>query len=238
VARQDRRGVRDEVVRCEVKTTTHRLELAIKLLEKCIELVKKKEELSAKEFKDFVEPLFDSFEKVHAEYTRAFAGYRTRLAKGEESLSDIAAAIESDNILTAGQRINTLELAKFNPSSSARQLIEAIRDYLLDPSESVMLNADGVYPIGGQIFRRSLAGELRAIENEEWHYFFDRQGTGLMEPICELVEAQVVKHGSLSAYKKSKAIDSLDSVTLRMQKAYQRASGAYAQLRARLLSPR
>jgi hypothetical protein len=63
------------------------IELVLKLIEKCIELVKRREEVTAKLFDNFVNPAFHDFDLVHRNYLDSFKHYREMLMDTEPELN-------------------------------------------------------------------------------------------------------------------------------------------------------
>jgi hypothetical protein len=61
------------------------LDLILTLIDRLIALVKKGEELNRKMFDDFVQPAFQSFDMVHADYIDSLTCYSARL--GDTTLS-------------------------------------------------------------------------------------------------------------------------------------------------------
>lgn len=54
------------------------LDLVLRLLDRLIELAKRKEEVNRAAFSNFVQPLFQAFEAVHGDYVDSLVGYRRR----------------------------------------------------------------------------------------------------------------------------------------------------------------
>lgn len=52
------------------------IDIILKLIDRCISLIKQKEEVDRSLFIDFVKPIQDDFDRVHGNYMNSFKKYR------------------------------------------------------------------------------------------------------------------------------------------------------------------
>ena len=79
------------------------LDLFLKLIEKFVDLQKRREETNKALFKDLILPAFSDFEIVHKDYVESFKRYRDLIETTEEPLSDkhvVLRLIQKDSLFT------------------------------------------------------------------------------------------------------------------------------------------
>jgi hypothetical protein len=109
------------------------LDLVDKLLDRCIQLAKRKEEEHRALFEDFVEPAYATFEAVHNDYLETFRVYRRMLADGSVRLTKdhpIFDKLREDSLFSQGKRakLEVLQPLQTHPEMGA--FITAISCYL------------------------------------------------------------------------------------------------------------
>lgn len=62
------------------------LELFLKLIDRCIDLAKRRENTNKRFYTDFIAPAFSDFEAVHKNYMDTFLEYREILSNGKSRL--------------------------------------------------------------------------------------------------------------------------------------------------------
>lgn len=108
------------------------LTLVDKLIDRCIDLVKHKQEVNRSLFSDFVEPAYIQFEIVHNDYLETFRSYRGKLKDGNESLAKLIDKIKEDNLFSENQRHKLYALAK--PADPlVGKFVRGIYCYLTNP---------------------------------------------------------------------------------------------------------
>src|SRR5690242_16457465 len=83
------------------------LDTVLKLIDRCIDLVKRREQVNRDLFNDFVEPAFADFKAVHRDYVESFRRYRTMISDEAIPLTrqhPIFQAIQSDNLYSQDLR--------------------------------------------------------------------------------------------------------------------------------------
>jgi hypothetical protein len=115
------------------------LDLALKLIDYLVALAKKHGEVNRATFDDFVEPTFQTFEKVHADYIESLTRYSERLGDMKYRMDwdhPVFRDIEMDSLKSGHLR---KKLADFNASKSPPKLqmfLNAIHFYLRGLSAS------------------------------------------------------------------------------------------------------
>ena len=87
----------------------------IDLLELARSLVSRKAELDKSHFEQFIEPVWDSFVRVHQDYKKSFREYAQVVFRENFSTEDLLERIRSDSINTADIRIELSKLIKYLP---------------------------------------------------------------------------------------------------------------------------
>lgn len=109
------------------------LDLILKLIDRCISLVKRREEIHRALFSDFVTPAFADFEAVHKGYIESFRKYRENLAAPDTPLglsNPVFEQIQIDNLFSASDRAKLWELERFIDDPVLGDFILAIIRYI------------------------------------------------------------------------------------------------------------
>jgi hypothetical protein len=108
------------------------LDLLLKLVDRIIDLAKRREEEAKAYYVNFVEPAFDSFEALHKNYILRFQGYRNYLQQ-IPSLYDtdpLFHTLKWDAVFDGHLDSQVRELPVPEDPSSGREFILAIKSYL------------------------------------------------------------------------------------------------------------
>lgn len=123
------------------------LNLILTLIDRCIALGKRKEELNRQLFNDFVEPAFSDFETVHINYIETFHKYRESIKMSDDFLNPkkFLEQVRVDNLFSASERAKLWELEKLVADSVFGKFMLLIIRYLrFDPDwEPVIEAAEG-----------------------------------------------------------------------------------------------
>src|SRR5947209_8466029 len=109
------------------------ISVLLSLVDRLIDLVKKRSELDRGLFEDFVDPAFRTFEGVHTDYIESLTRYRDRLADKSFNMDlnhPVFRDIEFDSLKSEHLRV---KLSDFKPSDSSpklRQFLTTIDFYL------------------------------------------------------------------------------------------------------------
>jgi hypothetical protein len=121
------------------------IDLLDKLLDRCIQLVQRNENLDKRLFQEYVEPIFSDFEKVHQVYLDTFRQYRAVLKESTlpfTTAHPIFDSIGEDIVFTAGQRSKVWELITKEDDSLFSEFTLSLFQYLMD-REEVDASIDG-----------------------------------------------------------------------------------------------
>jgi len=138
------------------------VELVDKLIDRCIQLLKHKEEMSRRLWSDFVEPAYAEFEALHNSYLDTFKGYRDKLKNEKEPLPKLIDKIKEDNLFSENQRSKLRVLIQLSRDPMVGQFVDGIYEYLSNPYDFIP-QADGLKWRKGQRWRTTLLGTLELI---------------------------------------------------------------------------
>ena len=197
------------------------LDLILKLIDRCIELAKRREETSKARYAQLVAPIFDSFEVVHTDYLDSFKRYRD-LIKGTELPLNLAHPIldeiSTDTLFSESIRVKLNELADSESEAWLKGLISAIHDYLecaaLEP-----INPREKFP---HILAR--------------HPLL-RVTCGVRMSLAEALR-DGFKNGVSVRKRKSEALKTLNAVLAILQRNYKRVNYEHEKLRRKLMAPK
>jgi hypothetical protein len=109
------------------------LELFLKLIDRFIDLAKRREEVNRRFYTDFIAPAFSNFEAVHKNYIDTFLEYREMLLDGKSKLDSNHPVIElivRDSLFSDNLRSKLTELIRVESNPSTQRFISAISVYL------------------------------------------------------------------------------------------------------------
>ncbi len=145
------------------------VDLILKLIDKCIELAKRREEVTADLFENFVQPAFQDFEAVHTNYIKSFQCYRNMLidpAVPINPLHPIFSALSEDALFSMDLRARVRALKPLQEDPLLGAFIGSMFRYLdtaaVDPAVGYETEADHQY-LPGNMLRDSYENGLRAL---------------------------------------------------------------------------
>jgi hypothetical protein len=109
------------------------MDLIDKLIDRCIQLVKHKQEMDRNLLANFIDPIYSSFEEIHREYLTSFRGYRQLLKDSNQTLSLVIDRIKEDRLFNEGQRQKLYFLSNFSTDKAFGSFIDKIHEYLVNP---------------------------------------------------------------------------------------------------------
>jgi hypothetical protein len=120
-------------------------DLVDKLIDRCISLVKHRQEQNRKLFTDFVEPAYAQFEVVHNEYIENFRNYRAELVSGNWSLPTLVDNIRKDSLFSEHQRSKFRSYALLMPPDPlVSKFVGGVFTYLHNPDSFILGEPDEV----------------------------------------------------------------------------------------------
>lgn len=109
------------------------LDLVLKLIEKCVDLAKRREKVSAELYKNFVAPAFKDFEAVHKNYLDSFRRYRALLSDTRiqfDSSHPIFAELREDSLFSHNLRVKLRVLRLLRNDPIFGSLLRVMFEYL------------------------------------------------------------------------------------------------------------
>jgi len=190
------------------------IDLLDKLVDRCIQLAKRGEEVSRSLFDEFVEPVYLQFETVHSAYLESFRRYRS-VIKNTENLdtdaSDLLDQIRTDSLFTADQRERIRVFLAVSGSPLVGDFVSSIQGYL-DRNLSDLVGSNGSGDTG-----------LSVAFSNVWR-----------QSLLEVIQRIMAKALS-DEEKRDKCILELDRIVAELQESHATVSAAYTQLRHKLL---
>jgi hypothetical protein len=186
------------------------LDLFLKLIDRLIDLVKRRQELNKASFTDFVAPAMADLEAVHKDYLDRFGRYRDLLEDKKIPLNadhPLFGTIEKDNLFSEGLRSKILEL-----------------DALMDDKVFGHFMSDVKWYVSGA------ATPPENVEYEPW------DGRSQMRLVGYSVTlGAILKGGGSEAVKRTLAIKALDEAVHSVQRYYSKVLEAFTELKKKLL---
>jgi len=109
------------------------IDLVDKLIDRLIQLVRYKQELSRNLFTNFVEPIYLQFEAIHQQYLTSFKTYRDLLKETNTSIESVVDKIKEDKLFNEGQRQKIYALSRSSDDQLIDSFIFHIHEYLINP---------------------------------------------------------------------------------------------------------
>lgn len=187
------------------------VDLIFKLIEKCIELVRQREESDRKLYEDFVEPAVADFEKVHQNYLETFQSYR-------RILETQSATLTIDHPILKKIKEDMLFSAQF------RSKLEALEEFQIDPVFGPFITSIVQYTRGTELSKEVLLTGRRGL-NVPRSY--------IIVGLTELFEKETSE-----VQKQEKALALLDRVLSELQWGYGHVMDEHIKLKKRLLDRR
>lgn len=155
------------------------LDLVEQLVDACLRFGRQRQEKQRLAFSEFVEPVYQLYQKVHEQYLANLQEYRAKVndpGAFAANQQDLGGRLSLDNHFSADQQakvIPFMELTRQQLTSYARDdaligFITDIRSYLSRAFTEVCGTqyTGGTLRVMSPVFRNSLAGQLRKIEAE------------------------------------------------------------------------
>jgi hypothetical protein len=154
------------------------IELLFPLIDRCVQLLRMKEENTRQFLDEMVTPAYEQFERLHRGYLEDFSSYKAQIDAAQD-FSEVAQAVlqrlRSDNLFTGDQRARASEFSEAlrskKPSSKLAEDIQgfadAISDYL--GANLSLVSQDGTiespFPsqVTSQRWRNSFAQEMQSL---------------------------------------------------------------------------
>lgn len=118
------------------------LELLLKLIDRCIDLAKRREEINRKLYEDFVQPAFDNVEAVYKDYSESLRRYRDTIEKtnlwteqAEQSLVALVTKerLFSEDLLIKLRALSNIETVKL---AGLENFVDAVKRFIFVPINS------------------------------------------------------------------------------------------------------
>lgn len=199
------------------------IDLILKLIDRCISLIKRKEEFDRGLFTDFVKPIQEDLDRVHSNYMDSFKKYRDMMESIEHPVpsdSILFKTISEDSVFSYFDRAKLHLLKRYLNHSVFGQYIKEIRDYLVLSGDS--------YPLRG--VTRKIEGDPKDILEENLCLNAPRYWT-----VNQIIEAQKEQGLNTEKYRVL-AIREVDEMILRLQKHYEGVYQEYLNLKDKLLT--
>jgi hypothetical protein len=190
------------------------LDLLLRLIDKCIDFLKRREESKRRLYDDFVAPAFSDFESLHEDYLERFRKYRQILVSTSEPFNPrhtLYGQIEVDTLFSASHRAKVRELESHVDDPVFGAFVIAIIRYVRFDSRWK--------PTGS----RSKAAS-----------------SALTQAVARVTRRKIEKRVSLVVEyqeQREKAIEALDEVVGTLQENYAKVVQEFIRLKSKLLRP-
>jgi hypothetical protein len=141
------------------------IDLLLKLVDRLIDLAKRHEEVNRTLFVNFIQPAFQTFEIVHADYIDSLVRYSSRLADRTLAMDlnhPVFADIELDALKTDHLRIKLKDFKPKESSPEIQGLLTAIDFYLRGVSASAD-HADLIAKLAGGALRSFGPNDIKSL---------------------------------------------------------------------------
>jgi len=222
------------------------LDLVLKLVDRLIQLTVQQKQQRRELLRDFVDPAWNEFEKVHAAYLSSFAQYESLLRRTEDPnwIAALQERLRTDNLYTADQRARVRRLADVSEDPLLGSFVGGLRDYIFSARLVQPLGREA-QPHAVQRWRQGLIDTLGYIAGQDWQLVIDPNGARPpMSPVeIDAEVAEIGRRHGISAseperaerIKRAFALEALQAIVIEMQGQYDTVLQAYTDLRARLL---
>lgn len=184
------------------------LDLIDKIIDRCIQLVEKREKADLELYSDILAPALEDFEHLYKDYVKTFMEYRRYIESSYEPTNrhhPIFDQIYEDSVLSADMRSR----------------IFALRSFAGDPVFGRFIRRMCIFITGGDA-RHFLVMSRPVITNIKRHWYQSGLKEIFEEPIPEIE-------------KDIKALKLVDDILAELQHHYQLVMDEHVRLRARLL---
>ena len=97
------------------------LELTEKLVDRCIQLFKERSADKKRLFEEYVKPIFDDFEEIHAAYIDTFLRLRSAIREKAISIDELIEQIEAEYLFSEGQRDKLRRITAISHASAGKK---------------------------------------------------------------------------------------------------------------------
>jgi hypothetical protein len=183
------------------------LELFLKLIDRFIDLGKRRQEINRSFFTDFVAPAMADFEAVHKDYLESFLRYRSMLEDQTIPLGPehpVLTSIKKDNLFSEGLRAKILGLDPFLDDPVFGDFMLKVKLYLTEATTPPVL----------------IIPNMQSTRNSYWRTL-----------------KEIVNSKDSDAEKRRDALRALDNTVRWLQRYYSDVVGEYAEMKKKLLKP-
>jgi len=109
------------------------VDLLDKLIDRGIQLVRRREEIDRHLFNEFITPAFNELDSIHADYLRTFRKYREIVKTSPQMMDEkhpLLDQIKEDGLYSLGQRRRARTLAEAPGNPELEGFVTAVREYL------------------------------------------------------------------------------------------------------------
>lgn len=186
-----------------------------KLIDRCIQLVRHKEEVHRRLFDDFVHPIHLDFEAVHQDYLETFRKYREMVKAPEPPLNGnhpVLDALAEDAVFNARLRMRIHGMTSSDTDPLLGDFISSISEYFFWVGEGTddLIFEESNFGDGPNVARQKTLESLRNIFDSE----------------------------DKTEVKRSKAIETIDEVVGILQRNYAAEVREFSNLKKALLTPK
>ncbi|MBN1602282.1 MAG: hypothetical protein JW915_11775 [Chitinispirillaceae bacterium] len=199
------------------------IDIILKIIDRCIDLIKRKEEVNRDLFTDFVKPIQDDFDQVHENYMISFKKYRDMMDTVEHPVSSdsiLFKSISEDSVFSYYDRAKLHLLKRYSNHTVFGQYIKEIRSYLILSNDA--------NPLQG--VTNKIEGNPKDIYEENLRMNAPRFWT-----INQIIEAQKEQGLNKENYR-DLAICKIDEMVLTLQQHHERIYQEYLNLKDKLLT--
>lgn len=206
------------------------IDLALKLVDRCIALAKQGKEARRRLFEDFVEPTFHDFGEVHENYLTRFRKYRHLIQDKSHPMAPshpVFAAIAEDGLFSYGLRARLHSLYSVDSNDEVKPLLRSIHNYLNLASSSPLLM--------GAATPEGLGQHHTPSEADKAYIIFQLRWLNQMLNYYSYYISEIVQGSSSEDKKRTLTIEALDRLVVDTQRHYHAVTEEYIRIRARLL---
>jgi len=197
------------------------LELFLRLIDRFIELAKRREEVNKRFYSEFVTPAYADFEAVHKNYIETFLQYREMILDNKLVLNNehpVIDLVSRDSLFSDNLRYKLLDLLRLDIDPRIKKFISAISFYM---GWAVVNSIEGHY----------------TVSNERYDYRWIHETCSIRYEFKEGLTGVLKKHWGQEE-KRKRAIKVLDNIVARTQVNYLAVTHEYNDLKEALLKPK
>jgi len=177
------------------------------LVDRCIQLVERRQQRKRLLLEEHIDPLMDAFEKVHSSYLMSFQELRAAASSDRRDVKHLLEQLKIDSRFSMGDRVVMLDGLKSEKLADEPTLVAAIRKYMWMAEP---------YTCGLPEFERWF-NPMRGRLGREW--------------LMHLIEDPRVD----GVYARGQVVEEIDYVVERLQESYGEVIAAYKKVRHEML---